>query len=279
MYNIVNKFLYQYYFINFLLVSGQIQLPYNLQKTIIQTKKRRQDMTNSKDLSMASHQIKNMLSFINSSYQLIEMQHPEAADFQFWGDLGERIQDLITFMNRTTIYRQCEEASLEPLNITELIYELPDISKMIYPEQNRKIELDITPNHIQIDGNRQQLVCMFRELLSNCCEHTNNFDTVKISAHPDKNARLYYSISISNIGTLPEIDSALLGDDSLSLIKFQPDDSYILCKPFYTTKQKHVGIGLSIVKRICKNHNASLTFSQQDNLTTVHISFPIKEIM
>lgn len=235
-------------------------------------------MTNSKDLSMASHQIKNMLSFINSSYQLIELQHPETSTFKFWNELGERIEDLVAFMDRTTIYRHCEEATLNTVNLTELLYDIPDIADEMYPEYDRSFEFDIDRSQIEIDGDEEQLIAMFRELISNCYENTHDFDTIKISAHPDKNERLYL-ISISNAGTLPEIDSAILGDESLSLMKFQPDDPYILCKPFYTTKPKHVGIGLSIAKRVCKNHNTSITFSQKDNITEAHLSFPIKNIL
>lgn len=36
------------------------------------------------DISKASHDIKNLLSVLGSSFQFIEQQHPETEDFQLW---------------------------------------------------------------------------------------------------------------------------------------------------------------------------------------------------
>ena len=43
------------------------------------------------ELSFASHEINNQLSFIRSSYQLISKKHPEIKDFPFWAELGDAV--------------------------------------------------------------------------------------------------------------------------------------------------------------------------------------------
>ena len=43
------------------------------------------------ELSFASHEINNQLSFIRSSYQLISKKHPETKDFPFWAELGDAV--------------------------------------------------------------------------------------------------------------------------------------------------------------------------------------------
>lgn len=43
------------------------------------------------ELSFASHEINNQLSFIRSSYQLISKKHPETKDFPFWAELGDTV--------------------------------------------------------------------------------------------------------------------------------------------------------------------------------------------
>ena len=38
-------------------------------------------------LSRISHEIRNPVTLINSSLQIIEAEHPEVKDFQFWDDV------------------------------------------------------------------------------------------------------------------------------------------------------------------------------------------------
>ena len=61
-------------------------------------------------LSKISHEIRNPLTFINSSLQLIQSSHPEVKDFLFWNDTMEDIQylrllldDLSNFNNSTRL--------------------------------------------------------------------------------------------------------------------------------------------------------------------------------
>ena len=49
------------------------------------------------ELSIASHSIKNYISFIGSSYQLISEHHPEASSYSFWKEMNDTIQDLNHF--------------------------------------------------------------------------------------------------------------------------------------------------------------------------------------
>ena len=57
------------------------------------------------ELSFASHEINNQLSFIRSSYQLISKKHPETKDFPFWAELGDAVNHIISYMERTGLYR------------------------------------------------------------------------------------------------------------------------------------------------------------------------------
>ena len=49
------------------------------------------------ELSFASHEINNQLSFIRSSYQLISKKHPETKDFPFWAELGDAVNHIRNF--------------------------------------------------------------------------------------------------------------------------------------------------------------------------------------
>ena len=51
-----------------------------------------------------------------------------------------------------------------------------------------------------------------------------------------------------------------------------------LIKPYYTTKQKGSGLGLSIVNKIINDHNGSINFNSQKNGAKVQIIFPINNV-
>lgn len=42
-------------------------------------------------IAKITHEIRNPLTLINSSLQLIETMHPEVRDFQFWNQTLERV--------------------------------------------------------------------------------------------------------------------------------------------------------------------------------------------
>ena len=48
-----------------------------------------------------------------------------------------------------------------------------------------------------------------------------------------------------------------------------------LCEPFFTTKEKHTGLGLSIVNQMCILSGAalSMTYNTDTHMTTAYIAF------
>ena len=49
-----------------------------------------------------------------------------------------------------------------------------------------------------------------------------------------------------------------------------------LIKPYYTTKKKGAGLGLSIVNKIINDHNGSIEFNSDIKGTNIKIKLPIK---
>ena len=70
-------------------------------------------------IAKIAHEIRNPLTLINSSLQLIETMHPEVKDFQFWSQtlddveyLNQLLDELSLYMNRPLSSRQVKKEKL-----------------------------------------------------------------------------------------------------------------------------------------------------------------------
>jgi signal transduction histidine kinase len=225
------------------------------------------------EISTASHDIKNLLSFIGSSYQLINEHHPEAREFNFWTDMGDAITSLINLMDRTTIYRYCANYKPDIVNLNNLLFELPDELDALYENQVREFSFDIQSTAIEICADYRKLKIALIELIKNCYEATQDNDTISICAIPDEsleNISITFTNQITNkVETLYEDFDETSSEDS-NTEKF--------CEPFYTTKPDHTGVGLSIVYEVCQTHNGQLSIKKSKDQFQVTLTLPIKSI-
>lgn len=223
-------------------------------------------------VGIASHKLKNMISFVSSSYQLISIQHPESLDFDFWNEIGTALEDMVTFMEKTSLCRYCLKPEFNSISINEILYNIPDETDELYPDSDRLFDFHIDHREMLVSGDAAQLTSAFKEITANCYDVTSDGDTITISAVPNAdNSRV--TITITNTGHFPEI--YLHKPGSLESTVHTPTDASILCKPFYTTKEKHFGIGLTIVGLVLHMHNGNITFHQYDDKSSVCITLPL----
>ena len=57
------------------------------------------------ELSVVSHEIKNYAAYLKTSYQFISRKNSELNDNKFWNNMGTTIDELVEYMNRTSLYR------------------------------------------------------------------------------------------------------------------------------------------------------------------------------
>ena len=211
------------------------------------------------ELSFTSHEIKNHISFLYSSYQLMEYRHPEITESEFWTDMGNSFNNLINFMDRSGLYRKSLNFTLSSFCLNDLLYELPDYMDLQYNFENDFI-FDTDINNLSVCYDKNKVKLAFTEIIANACEASKCPIAIKSYTNNDNSL-----ISV-------EVINYVLIDNDIEC----NNDFDMLAKPFFTTKeQAHVGVGLSIAYTSCLAQGIGIDIFERDGNTVVKMEFKV----
>lgn len=188
-------------------------------------------------ISQISHEIRNPVTLINGSLNLIEKQHPEVRDFAFWNDVRRDMTHLLNLLEDVSHYNNSMLLHLELLNTSHWLKEVTASLNFLLPKPfhfSSHIPQDLPEIHADSTKLRQAL----HNLIRNGFESLEGDGTVSLAASAGGR---YLSIRISDTGCgIPAeyIDS--------------------LFQPFTTHKPNGTGLGLAITKRIIEAHHGQL---------------------
>lgn len=189
-------------------------------------------------VSTISHEIANPLTLINSSLQVIEVQHPEVKDFAGWNQtmddlvfMRQLLTDLSAFNNGSTLrYRV--------FSLGKVLRNVAVSFAMTLEESGIEYKSFIDPKIGDYTGDETKLQEVFINLLKNAKEATPKNGHISLTARRSYN-RIIVSITDDGCG---------IEEDKLESIFL----------PFTTYKPDGTGLGLSISKRILEAHQGTL---------------------
>lgn len=211
-------------------------------------------------MKVISHELLNSLTPIRSlSQNLNELIQQDSLSNE---DLEDIKQSVITMHNRSNHLQEFVESyrilamlptpKKEKSELSKLIKDALQIMLPLFKKEN--ITVNNTLNHtlwILIDKN--QIEQVFINLLTNCMYALENKEDKKINISVEMNEqRLYIIIADNGSGIEPEIQ------DKIFL-------------PFFTTRKKGAGIGLTLSKSIIEAHGGYLSFESEENKTQFKI--------
>lgn len=189
-------------------------------------------------LSQISHEIRNPLTYIHSSMQLIEKLHPEVEDFEFWAQMRQDLQYVRTLLDDISIFNHGDKLNISKIDPKEFAYDLKDtlLPELISHHIPLLIKLD--DYYPDFYGDPIRLKQVFLNLLKNSIESISAHGRIdlKIFTH-DK--RLMIAVKDNGCGIPIE----------------QQQQIY---QPFVTYKENGTGLGLAIVRKIVKAHHGSI---------------------
>lgn len=194
-------------------------------------------------ISQISHEIRNPVTLINSSLQLIEKQHPEVKDFELWEQTMDDMKYLRNLLDELSHYNNGMRLNRSLICTEDFLRELTASADAWGLEQNSHITLECEDNLPDIEADSVKLRQALINLLKNALESAETSVEIKMYAkRAVDNGRAYVKIVIADNGAgIPA--------------EYLPN----LFEPFVTHKQNGTGLGLAITKRIIEAHEGSIT--------------------
>lgn len=231
----------------------------NMLKIHMNIKEIEEDKQIKKSLFQITHEIKNPIAVCKG---YLDMYSPEKTDKikKYIPIIKEEIdRTLILLEDFLSMNRQ--KINREILDINMLLEDITNNIKLLLKDNNIKLVSEIDEEEIYIKGDYNRLTQVFINIFKNSIEALENRKSPQIkiwTKQEDDNIKIYIKDNGSGISK-----------EELEKIK----------EPFYTTKQKGTGLGVSLSDEIIKAHKGTLEYkSEKDKFTEVNIKLPLEKI-
>lgn len=187
--------------------------------------------------SVISHEIKNQAAYLKTCYQLLSSRNDELRSNKFWNNMGSTIDELVNYLERTSIYRYSfKQSETVSCTLSDIINNINEYIKSRY---NGLIALDTSDISLECSS-----------------------------------ASIYASSHYLNIALKEIIDNAYEAASERNCNR--PGLKSKLCKPFYTTHKGHTGLGLSIVNQICLLSGIDWNIISDNDVVTTVFAFNLQ---
>lgn len=208
------------------------------------------------ELSKMFHEIKNPLTLINSSLQLIQDEHPEVTTFRFWNQTMEDIKNLRNLLDELSSFQKGNVLNMTKINLFDFTEDLLESTAGFLLETGTPLTLESTIDDLDFYADDVKLRQAIINLLKNAAESSASGSSIILRMTADTQW-LYISVADKGCGISKEHLEKIF-------------------EPFHTTKSYGTGLGLPIVKKIIESHNGKLTLKSKEGAgTTFLISLPL----
>lgn len=214
-------------------------------------------MLNNEDYLNIFHEIKNSITLVNGSMQLVAKKHPEVCDFDYWNEAMSEMEFLKNMVTQLSSARLCSHLNLMQINIYSFMHQISSsIRALSWNNFTCNFMLDEDLPLIEVDS--QLLKQAVINIIKNAYEAMDTTGSADI--HVGHSNR-FLQISITDHGG--GLDPAIADN---------------IFHPFITSKTGGSGLGLVITRQIIEAHRGTLKCdSRPGDGCTFTISLPVKQ--
>lgn len=209
-------------------------------------------------VSMIAHEIRNPLTLVSSSLQVIEVQHPEVKEFSSWKQTTDDVRFMCGLLNDLTDYNNGHSLHYSVFQIERLIRNVAVSFALSLDAEESEIEFSsqIIPGMGDFTGDKIKLEQVILNLLRNAKEAVTGQGTIFLRAERvDDNIVIE---CIDNGCGIPE------------------DIADHIFEPFFSRKENGTGLGLSVAKQIVTAHSGAISAGcSNDGKTVFTVTLPV----
>lgn len=211
---------------------------------------------NALELNKMFHEIKNPLTLITSSLQLIESDHPEVTSFRFWNQTMKDVQNLRLLIDDLSSYEKSSSLRISRIHLFDFVEDLLESMESFLLETGIPLTLDNAAEELDFEADEGKLRQAIINLLKNAAESSQAGSPIELFLTADAEA-LHITVTDHGCGM----------DEEQLAHAFDP---------YHTTKSYGTGLGLPIVKKIIQSHHGAISIQSEKGVgTTVTLRLPL----
>jgi two-component system sensor kinase FixL len=206
--------------------------------------------------AVVAHEVKNPLTGIRGAIQVIGSRLPPGSkDVQIVGEIVARIDALNDLMKDLLLFARPPQPRVAPVDVIALLKAVTDLVRQ--DPVLRGLRLEVTGEAPPLSVDAELLKIVLQNLLLNGAHATQGLGLIRISVTSD-DGRCQITIADNGPGIAPDVLEKLF-------------------TPFFTTKARGTGLGLSTARRLVEAHEGTLTLEcPPTGGTTATVRLPIR---
>ena len=208
-------------------------------------------------ISKISHEVRNPLTLIYSTFQLIESSHPETRDFSHWSELREDIEYTISLLQELSAYNNSEHLHLSTFSAQEFLGQICLSFAASCVDTDIEFSSLIAPDLPSLTADRLKLHEAILNLLRNAREAISSAGSIRLEAVL-KDQMLQITISDTGCGISPEYLDTIFD-------------------PFVTYKPGGTGLGLAIARSFTEVQGGTMKIEVEGDLFRVILRWKLKD--
>ena len=246
-------------FLFYYMIVHIIYLLYTLGEKIINTNSDYKKLKNSAEIKMSlfkiTHEIKNPIAVIKAYLDMMDINNKNKVK-EYIPIIKSEIDRLLNLLQDFLLVNN-SSINLDIMDINMLIEDVIKKERSLIENKNIKLKLNLIDDEIYINGDYNRLSQVLINIIKNSIEAIDNDNGIIKIKNIIKNNYINIIIEDNGYG---------ISEKNLKMIK----------EPFYTTKNKGTGLGVSVSDEIVKAHNGILIYdSKESRGTKVTIKLPL----